>query len=266
MNEFGMLQVAEPRKVLEHVIREKIPAIVSYLSNRKWYVEKVLFTEVGANSLNARLSGDRKPHPINIQIEQPVGVSLKHRTGKIIFDTKVLGLEPSAESNGGGKLVLAVPDRIQIIERRKYFRVNVPRELKVDVLLWHRRCSSKKNPSQSEKYQQGRLVDISAGGIQIAIDASQEPDFKKGQFIGIQFTPMPYEKPLMFNAQIRNVVPTADRKSICLGLQLVGLEASQEGCRTLSRLVRVVEQYHKMNQSSIKQHDLQTTSSQTGLV
>jgi hypothetical protein len=60
---------------------------------------------------------------------------------------------------------------------------------------------------------------------------------------------MPYEIPLMFNAQVRNVLPTADHTGLCLGLQIVGLEASEDGRQTLSRLAQVVERYHQINQS-----------------
>ena len=83
-------------------------------------------------------------------------------------------------------------------------------------------------------------------------DESTEPQFRKGQFIGMRFTPLPYETPLVIDAQIRNALPRSDRKSIYLGLQLVGLEASSEGREVLTRLVGVVEQYYKMNQSGKK--------------
>ena len=231
-----------------------------------------------------------KPHPVNIQVNQPVGISLKYGYGKFVFDTTVVGLEPSPDSTTGGTIVLAVPDRVEIVQRRSYFRVNVPRSLKVNVLLWHRRRSrGTKNEIRDTKeeirnYWQGRLVDISAGGAQIVVDAgvpprslsglgspaqrpegsqfakgreTEAPDFKKGQFIGLRFTPMPYETPLMFDAQIRSILPTADGKSICLGLQIVGLEASAEGRQILQRLCNVVERYYQINQSSAKQQEMQ---------
>jgi hypothetical protein len=52
------------------------------------------------------------------------------------------------------------------------------------------------------------------------------------------------------SAQIRNVLPTADGSAVCLGLQLVGLEASVEGHQTLTRLARTVDQYYHMNQDA----------------
>jgi hypothetical protein len=301
MNELTILHGAEPRDVLKTVIEKKIPAIMSYLSRSKWHVTKVLLTNLGANRLNVQLSPSmpspatketHKPLPINIQVNQPVGISLKYGYGKFIFETTVVALEPSSDSTSSGTIVLLVPDRIEMVQRRSYFRVNVPGSLKVNVMLWHRRCTDEipqsltpsgvdagqqttspgKGQSKSkaqipnvrrtppECYWQGRLADISAGGLQVVIDNGQEPDFKKGQFLGLRFTPMPYEMPLMFNAQIRNILPTVDQKSICLGLQIVGLEASPEGRHVLQRLCNVVEHYYQMNQRNPKGQDFQTAS------
>jgi hypothetical protein len=68
---------------------------------------------------------------------------------------------------------------------------------------------------------------------------------------------VPYEKPLMLNARIRNVLPTADGKSNCLGLQIIGLEASPEGRRVLTRLIDIIKRYYQINQSSARQQDMQ---------
>jgi len=285
MNEVTMLRGAEPRKILQTVMEKKVPAIMSYLSKGKWHVAKVLLTSLGACRLDVQVSPTKKPHPINIRAGQPVGISLKYGYGKFIFETKVVALEPSADATGGGTIVLDAPDRIEIVQRRSYFRVDVPKSLKVNTLLWHRGqqnrepkgdeerfeglpfCKASQNGTQtsgedqvpSGRYWQGKLIDISAGGAQVAIDAAEEQDFRNGQFIGVRFTPMPYETPLMFNAQIRNILPTADGKSICLGLQMVGLEASGEGRQVLQRLCGVVERYYQINQSSVKQQDFQGT-------
>jgi hypothetical protein len=276
MNKVVMLHGAECDGILQAAIQKEVPAIMSYLSKDKWHVAKVLPTSVEDHRLRVMTRGARagtrtpKPHPINIQINQPVGISFKYSYGKFVFDSTVVGLEPSPEPSDGGTIVLCVPSRIEMIQRRNYFRVNVPKSLKVNVVLWHRSWRSEAEsheqaPATREActYYQGKLVDISAGGAQILVPQQSDPDvhresylgagrqdFKKGQFIGLRFTPMPYETPLMCNAQIRNILPTADNKSIYLGLQIVGLEASLEGREVLSRLVGVVEQYHQMNQSS----------------
>jgi len=277
MSEIVMLRGAESQTVLGTVAQNQSPAIMSYLSKDKWHVAKVVMK---------RLTGDRlyiegyhatgKPHPINIRIDQPVGMNFKHAYGKFVFDTVVVNLEPSADPESGGTIVLAVPERIGVVQRRSYFRVNVPPSLKVNVVLWHR-TGKRAATEKTHVYYEGRLVDISAGGAQVIVPMKRgadgdppvsegngtpagETDFRKGQFMGVRFTPMPYETPLMFNAQIRNVLPTADHTGLCIGLQIVGLEASDEGREVLSRLAKVVEHYHRVNQLNGTEQEPQTAT------
>jgi c-di-GMP-binding flagellar brake protein YcgR len=293
MNEMVTLREDQAEKILQTVIAEQIPAIMSYSSKGKWHVAKVLLTNIDGEQLDIQSTHSaKKQHPINIQIDQPVGISFKHEYGKFVFDTTVMGLEqsPSAapNSSGGGTIVLKTPEKIEVIQRRSYFRVEVPESLKVKILLWHR---SAKRESKGQSYTrgeqinncfQGRLIDISAGGAQIEVsyqndstasgDENQENEqsgnsndnkinFKKGQFIGLRFTPLPYETPLTLSAQIRNVLPTADGQGVSIGLQIVGLEASPEGHKVLTRLIYVVGRYYQMNQSGAKQLDKQPVSS-----
>jgi hypothetical protein len=268
MSEIVMLQGHESQAVLQRVVDEQSPAIMSYLSRDKWHVAKVLMRELIANRLYLEgFHSSSKPHPINIRVNQPVGLNFKHAYGKFVFDTTVVGLEPPTLPDSGGTIVIGVPDRIGVVQRRSYFRVNVPKSLKVNVVIWHRKAHQRKKDN-GHNYFEGRLEDISAGGAQVVVPLKRnegdmagagESDFHKGQFLGLRFTPMPYEMPLMFNAQVRNVLPTADRSGLSLGLQIVGLEASEEGRQVLSRLASVVERYHEINQSGAKQQDMQST-------
>jgi len=275
MSDIVMLHGSDSQTVLQAVVQSQSPAIMSYLSKDKWHVAKVVMKQLstgpagGGKLFVEGYHADGRPHPINIRIDQPVGMNFKHAYGKFVFDTVVVGLEPSSDPAAGGTIVLAVPERLGVIQRRSYFRVNVPPVLKVNVVLWHR--TGKRTPNdKTHAYFEGRLMDISAGGAQIIVPLKHSPDaqagtageadFHKGQFMGVRFTPMPYETPLMFNAQIRNVLPTADHTNLCIGLQIVGLEASEEGREVLSRLATVVEHYHKVNQMNGTVGELQPTN------
>jgi len=301
MNQGAILHGAEPMQILLTAIEKKVPAIMTYLSRGKWHVAKVLLTQLTDDKLGveAAHSGARL-HPINIRVHQPVGISFKYEYGKFVFDTTVVALEPSPNPAGSGVVVLAAPDAIEVIQRRSYFRVYVPGSLKVNVLLWHRKRSQEEHDSAQhplrdcpmcerpspqgsqwdkkyvpQDYCQGRLVDISAGGAQVLIprwlqagtDVGRDstgmakPEFKKGQFVGMRFTPMPYEMPLMLNAQIRNILPAAEDEGMYLGLQIVGLEASPEGRKVLTRLVGVVERYFRINQTGVKLQDMRPDGS-----
>lgn len=265
MNEVMTPQGVDREKILQTAIDVKVPAIMSYLSRDKWHVAKVLLTKLDEERLYVESAISRRQRPINIRIDQPVGISFKHEYGKFVFDTTVIALEPSTdpETNRqcGGTIVLGLPDKIEVIQRRSYFRVNVPESLNVKVLLWHRtgrfRETDPKLDTTCEDNNcfEGRLIDISAGGAQVIVpnrNNTGKANFRKGQFISMRFTPLPYETPLVLSAQIRNVLPTADEKNASLGLQIVGLEASSEGRAVLNRLIGIVERYYQINQSRTK--------------
>ncbi len=291
-NKVMVLRGEEPEKILRTAINKQILAIMSYLSKGKWHVAKVLLTELVGDRISIESAAPKKKqHPLNIQANQPVGISFKYEYGKFVFDTTVVALEassgPEADQGWGGTIILAVPERIEVVQRRSYFRVDVPQSLKVKVVLWHRgnRHQAKKliqneADDQAHNYCQGRLIDISAGGAQVIVPylneqespaaprrdskgnvsrsfSAGELDFRKGQFVGMRFTPMPYEMPVMVSAQIRNILPTSDGNSVSLGLQIVGLEASPEGREVLAQLISIVEHYYQINQSGARQQDIQ---------
>ncbi len=291
-NKVIVLRGNEREKILRTVVNKHIVAIMSYLSKGKWHVAKVLLTGLVGDRIAVESAAPKKrQHPLNIQANQPVGISFKYEYGKFVFDTTVVALEASsgagADQGWGGTIILAVPDRIEVVQRRNYFRVDVPQSLKVKVVLWHRgnRRQAQKQiqnapDDQTHNYCQGRLIDISAGGAQVIVPYQNEQvspaaprrdsksnvsrslcagklDLREGQFVGMRFTPMPYEMPVMFSAQIRNILPTSDGNGASLGLQIVGLEASPEGREVLARLIGIVEHYYQVNQSGARQQDIQ---------
>jgi c-di-GMP-binding flagellar brake protein YcgR len=269
VNEVILLRGAETERILQSIVDEKIPASMCYLSRGKWHITKVAFCAVDPEQLSIialppsfqnadTISlGQTRPRPVNIQIDQSVGLSVKYEGGKLIFDTKVTDFGLSGALMGG-VIMLRTPEQIEIISRRSYFRVRVPQKLQVDVTMWLRR-SRKTDKKKSECT--GRLVDISAGGLQVAVETLQKPELREGQYVIANFTPLPSEAPVEFSAQIRNILPTADNKYLCFGLQIVGVEASVKGRETLARLVGVTELYYELNRSG----DGPQRNSQVGL-
>jgi hypothetical protein len=51
------------------------------------------------------------------------------------------------------------------------------------------------------------------------------------------------EPPMVFDAIVRDVLPTADDKQVCLGVRFAGLEAHAEGRRGLQLLCSVEGRY-----------------------
>lgn len=250
MNQPELLQIDQLNKVLQAAAEQQISAAMSHLSKGKWHMTKVTVKGLDVSRLYLEIAPKENPRPINIRIDQPVGISFKLGYNKFICESVVADLEPSAGPFSGGTIILTLPDRMERLQRRNFFRVPVPRGLNVKVLFWHRGYSDGSTEAPAENYWQAKLLDVSAGGIQILIRQNQEPNFKTGQLVGLQFTPMPYEKPILLEGQVRHIAPTADEKNLALGVQIIGLEASESGREKLRRLCSVVEQYHQMNQTA----------------
>lgn len=243
---------AEPRKILELMIAERTGAILSYTSRDKWHATDVMPVRMGANCLYFEIAPHKKSYPMNISIGQQVGISVKYDYGKIIFESTVISLEPSPNKIGGGIVVVETPATIKTVSRRNYFRVAVPKSLDIKVEM-RRHGQHRLQDPKSDVSWEGELVDISAGGLQVALEASNKPPFKEGQFVDLAFCPLNGQAVLKFKALTRCVLPTADERSLCIGMQMVGLEASPEGRKVLQRICEVVEVYHRMNHSEDKQ-------------
>lgn len=260
MNEVMMLRGAEPKKILETAQKEEIYAIMSYISRGKWHVARVKIEGIEEDLFGIRLCPHKKLHPVNVKVNQQIGLSIKHEYGKFVFESRIVGLEHSRNRYHGGKIILRMPREMDLVQRRYYYRVQVPQSLEVEAQMWRR---SSEEVGEDNQTFSGKLVDISAGGLQVALSDDISPDFREGQFVLVRFTPLPSETPLTVSCQIRSVLPTADGSNICYGLQIVGLEASPEGRMTLTRLANVVGQYYRLNNSEMKSSRFANTSFKT---
>jgi anti-anti-sigma regulatory factor len=147
-------------------------------------------------------------------------------------------LEPSVEQLSTGTLELHNSDKSEPFERRKCVRLHVPSSLEINVLLRHSDHKDDYHKMLPGHYWNGRLVDISEGGAQVAIDAVdvEEATLCKGRLLGMEFRMNPTEPLLVFDARIREILPTADGMNTCLGLQFEGLEANPDGREGLKKL------------------------------
>lgn len=254
MNEIIMLREPESQRVLQEVYEHRVPVVVSYLSGGRWRVGRALLTEITDKGFSIKFSPQKRAEPVDVKAGQSVGISFKygcsHDNDRFVFNTTVTGLEQPVDSTCVGTIKLSIPEEIEFVQRRSYVRVRVPESVSVDVNIWRRNSVAVPGGIPSANVcqaWQGKLVDISADGLQVAVDFLQGPDLEVEQFVGLSFAPLPDETTLAFNAYVRSITPAASGKSLCIGLEMVGLEASSEGRLILQRLCNVVGQYDRMN-------------------
>lgn len=84
----------------------------------------------------------------------------------------------------------------------------------------------------------------------MAIDAAEKTTLGRGRLVGLEFSPKPAGVLLAFDAQVREILPTADGKNICLGLQFVGLKANPEARQGLQKLCNAEGVYYEAKENA----------------
>jgi c-di-GMP-binding flagellar brake protein YcgR len=242
-NEPRILTKEEFRRVLLQTLESHGTGDITFLSGGRWYKSPVQFVSVTADVIHVKPITDKPDRPLPLQVNQPVGLSFQLEFHKYLFETEVVGFETS----GGQIAIFDLPDKAEQMQRRAYARVPVPKNLAIKVLFWHRGYTDDSREVPIDRYWQGKLMDLSAGGAQISIELHQKPSFRIRQVVGMQFTPMYYQHPILVEAQIIHLDEAVDTGLLTLGMEFLGLETSAEGRTTLHRLKDIVEIYEREN-------------------
>jgi c-di-GMP-binding flagellar brake protein YcgR len=218
---------------------------MSFLSAGKWKTAKTYISDIDDSEVMIKSDEPGRVCCSEIlKTDQPVGISFEIEHFKYIFESKVVRC-----SHENGCIVLEIPEKIEKLMRRSYSRVLVPENLAVKVMFWHRGYDDEKGTVPNEDFWQGRLLNLSAGGMKMSISADKKCHFEPGQLVGLQFTAMPYEKPVLLEGLVIHIHPAEDGNGdfFELGVEFLGLEISWEGRNKLRRLVEIIEQYEKIN-------------------
>ncbi len=224
-------------------VQEKAHVVVSYTQQGKWR----LFSTRIASFDHERIVLAEDHGAKNLKTNQPVGICIDIGHFKYLFEAMILGLK---ESFNGFQVHLELPDKAECMQRRVYERQPVPSNLKVKTLFWHRGYLNDTIEDPIEQYWQGRLLNLSASGAQIAVDLDMKDCFCVGQLVGVQFTPMSYERPLLLEAHVRYLIDQPDQHQFLVGIEFLGLESGNDGRQILHRLMQVTDEYEKLNQQS----------------
>lgn len=245
--EIEVLEGQELKSCLEEAVVNHKAAILSFLTHGRWQILRVGFVAASDHALILDVLSKYRPVHENIQVNQPVGMSFQIEFTKYIFESSVIGVESVVNKGHSGKIILRLPDRIEALHRRGYQRQEVPKNMTVRVLFWHRGYLDQVKPAPVEHYWQGQVQDLSAGGMRLIMNPEFKDCFCVGQLVGLQFTPMSYQKPILLEGHIRHIRENDDENHLQLGIEFLGLEASPEGRMILYRLLDVVAEYQSMN-------------------
>jgi hypothetical protein len=227
------------------------PTVLSLKEGATWSVHKSRF--LGAVESPRRLFVER-PAPAapdaplpDIPVGGSIGVAFRRGHKKCLFTSVVVGRgeyqlndQMRVES-----LTLNWPDVVQELQRRAYYRAAVPRHKQVAAEIWQGGTVNRKKAGTAvwPSYT-GRLIDLSAGGLRLVLNANQNPRLNIGEPVGIEFRPDPTGPTFLLNGILRYLGPMPDG-TLAMGFQFTGLEATIDGRKVLQQLLRVVNQYQR---------------------
>ncbi len=248
MKEAREITEFDVKKTIQRLSAGRSQATISRLVNASWQSDTAVIANCSDTKIQLELTGEEPP-AARFKVGQTIGVAAKDRYCRLIFNVMVLGVGKSVNGQAAKSIIVSVPDCIKRIQKRNYQRTAVPNTLKVKATVWKWRNDKQSEELSAEHHWDGRLVDICADGIGVGLDISHKREFELEQLIGIRFTPADGHEPFILDGEITNMNITADCKGICLGINLLGLEASVHGRKTLQRLIRTVDKFQNMNQT-----------------
>ncbi len=250
MSRLEVLGRREIADLFDSAVAGQIGCDMNYLAAGKWYRSTARMAGATSDTFQVEVTAEKQDGPFDLRIDQPVGINFKQDSNTYIFETVVVGVEDSVNQAGGGSIILELPGRVERVERRDYTRIDTPGELNVQVMFWHRGHTDQFTEVPVDNYWEGRLANISLGGGQMNVGLEQKPNFRIHQVVGMQFTPMSYEKPILLEAHVVYLSENAETESLTIGVEFLGLEAAGQAREKLNRLKQIIKKYEQMNKQS----------------
>jgi c-di-GMP-binding flagellar brake protein YcgR len=240
MTQKKTLNYSEIKSLFLEAQQQKPPIIGSLVVDGKWQIIELEMHGFSGDYINF---STQEPCQ-KIKRDHPIGVCIHLGYFKYLFGSTVQATELQGSS---WCILLNRPDSVERIERRVYHRQAVPVNSTVKVAFWHRGYLDDSENEPTETYWQGTLLNLSAGGARFEIEIEHKEHFRTGQLLGIQFTPMSYQKPLLLETHVKYTEEQSDNRHFRIGVEFLGLEASPEGRQLLDRILEVIGQYAAMN-------------------
>ena len=167
-----------------------------------------------------------------------LGVTFRVGHKKCLFAVAVKSMERKASVL---TVTTAWPDQLDLLQRRAYERATPPGRTVIAVRFW-RDAPTAEAATNERTVRHGQLEDVSAGGMRVKVAGAD--DIEPGTCYRCAFAPRPGKPSLVVDALVRHREAVEGGRA-SVGFQFVGLETTPEGRRTLDRLARTVQQYHR---------------------
>lgn len=229
---------------LAEAVRRRVPVSMTCRVGGLWYN----FRSRVIRQTRDELWLESPPDPAGTAEEKPemveglmLGLTFKLGHHKHIFNTPIEAVCPIS-TDGGESLIavcVPVPSKMQRLQRRAYYRVDVPRNRSILATFWHGGQACDK----SARWE-GWVTNISAGGFQVRLPSRSAANLCIGDVVGVHIKVGQEFEPVPADAQFRQRI-SDDRGVVMLGFQFVGLNESERGRETLERIGQIVRSFRR---------------------
>jgi len=235
----------ECKKMLEEAARRHLPIKVTNRRGYLWQVYNSNFLGLQSGRLALASPKDNdQTEAIEPTQGQEIAVSFKKGYHKCLFVTRILNcgqfeIEPGVSAPA---MTVLAPQQVEKVQRRAFNRAAAPAGEPVIVSF----APSWQDPDTSPALSgHARLHDLSAGGLGLVMPLDKMPKLKTGDQFKLCFVPWPGQEPIHLEARFRHATEPDQNGNVILGLQIVGLEMTEEGRGRLRRIGRVVGVYNR---------------------
>ncbi len=242
------LDIHQVKETIRDAANRHLPVTVTVRHDERWINLQSRLLDIDPQRIYIQIPTNAEGHPWELGPAEKVGVTVKLKHHKYVFVSTVAG--PDAfELDDGQKLPvvgLCWPSQMQRLQRRAYYRADVPEGCVIRASMWL-------GGMQSEPQQMtpdhpvfvGRVTNLSAGGFQFRTADDPGDRLETGYLAGVRIGFGPGQPSVFADAEIRHVAH--DNGEIVVGLQFVGLEQTHDGRQILRIIGGKVTELQRMS-------------------
>ncbi len=224
-------------------VQKQTPAVITMPLTNRWVTMKTRISKAdqaaGVIALSKPLPEDGQPAAA-LAPGQCVSLTFRRGHRKCMTSCTVVSVFDDQPEQA---VVLRWPTELLAVQRRAYFRAEVPAGMVVPARVW-RGGRTKRRMVAIGQWPSvvGQLTDCSAGGLRLEVEAADNPQIEIGEPMAVEFSPLKEVGQICLDANFRYCLALPSGK-IALGLQFVGLESSAAGRQMLLVLGQVSAEY-----------------------
>src|SRR5262245_5053665 len=170
--------------ILLEAADRQLPVVLSRCVDRTWSTYKSRFLQVDSAGrflvLQQPLAAPDQAPP-EIAPGERIGLAFRrgHKKCMSAVDVDRLLMYELGDGHSVPAMQVTWPDRLQELQRRIYYRANVPAGRRIEARIWEPgTLEGGASDPEHLPHHAGLLQDLSAGGCRILVDASRDPQLQ----------------------------------------------------------------------------------------